>query len=232
MDKRIKYYLIVDVETANSLDDPLVYDIGGVVTDKQGRIYETFSYIVRDIFVGEKNLMNTAYYAEKVPDYWRDIWSNKREVINFMDMWQCVLKLMARYNITDVCAYNTHFDRLALDMTLRYLTKSKYRFFFPYNTNFICIWNMATQTICKQKSYVTFCEENNFLSNRGRNYSTSAETVFRYLNREPDFKEEHKGLDDVIIETEIFVMCWRQHKSFPYGRGIRRNCWRDIKRVV
>ena len=73
MDKRIKYYLVVDVETANDLENPLVYDIGGVVTDKQGRIYESFSFVVRDVFVGEKDLMKSAYYAEKVPEYWRDL---------------------------------------------------------------------------------------------------------------------------------------------------------------
>ena len=39
-DKRKKYFLVVDVETANSLDDPMVYDVGFLVGDKQGNIYE------------------------------------------------------------------------------------------------------------------------------------------------------------------------------------------------
>ena len=230
MDKRIKYYLVVDVETANDLENPLVYDIGGVVTDKQGRIYESFSFVVRDVFVGEKELMKSAYYAEKVPEYWRDLWAKNRKMVSFMDCYFFIRRLMREYGITTVCAYNAHFDRLALDTTIRWITKSEKRFFFPFDTEFICIWNMATQTICKQKSYANFCEENSFFSNRGRNYSTSAETVFRYLNREPEYKEEHKGYDDVLIETEIFVMCWRQNKSFPYGKGIRRNCWQGVKR--
>ena len=37
MDNRINYRLVLDTETANTIDQPLVYDIGGIVTDKQGR---------------------------------------------------------------------------------------------------------------------------------------------------------------------------------------------------
>lgn len=231
MDKRKHYYLVLDVETANSLDNPLVYDIGGVVTDKRGIIYESFSFVIRDVFVYERELMKSAYYAEKIPDYVNDIRAGLRKMVDFSFARWYIIDLMRKYDIMDVCAYNAYFDRLALDITQRWLTKSKYRFFFPYGTRFICIWNMATQVICTQKGYSHFCEENQFLSNRGNNYSTSAETVFRYLNREPNFKEEHMGFDDVLIETEIFVMCWRQHKRFPNGKGINRNCWTSVKRV-
>ena len=67
-DKRVHYYLVLDTETTNGLDDPLVYDIGGVIADKQGRIYERFSFVIRDIFVYERTLMQTAYYASKIPE--------------------------------------------------------------------------------------------------------------------------------------------------------------------
>jgi hypothetical protein len=80
IDKRIHYYLVLDVETANGLDDPLVYDIGGAIADKQGRIYETFSFVIRDIFVYERFLMETAYYANKVPDYIQDLENDKQSV--------------------------------------------------------------------------------------------------------------------------------------------------------
>lgn len=232
IDNRIHYYLILDTETANGLDDPLVYDIGGVVTDKQGRIYESFSFVIRDVFVYERALMRTAYYACKIPDYSNDICTGKRAMVNFHEARQFILNLMKEYNIHNVAAYNAHFDRNALNTTQRWLTKSKYRYFFPYNTNFVCIWNMACQTICQRKTYKNFCEDNNFVSNRGRNISTSAENVYRYLILNPEYTEEHKGLDDVLIETEIMKKCFSTHKKFPYGKGIRRNCWMDVKRAV
>lgn len=237
MDKRIHYYLVLDVETANSLDFPFVYDIGGAVTDKQGRIYETFSFVIRDIFVYEREMMQTAYYANKIPEYIRDIAANERKMVNFYEARRHILNLMEQYNITDVCAYNAHFDRNALNTTQRWLTKSKYRYFFPYGTNFICIWNMACQTLCQRITYKRFCEENNFTSNRkgeptAKNYSTSAETVYRYLMLNPAYEEEHKGLDDVMIETYIMRRCFESHKAMPYGKGIRQSCWQSVKREV
>lgn len=237
MDKRITYYLILDVETANTIDQPLVYDLGGVVADKYGRIYETFSFVIRDIFVYERELMKSAYYADKIPQYSADIRAGKRLMTSFYNARKYVLDLMKQYNIDTVCAYNAHFDRNALDTTQRWLTKSKYRFFFPYGTEFHCIWNMACQTICQQKTYGEFCEKHNLTSNRkgepnAKNYSTSAETVYKYLTRNPDFEEEHKGYDDVLIETEIMKRCYATHKAMPDGKGIKRNCWMSVKRAV
>ena len=52
-----KFYLVLDVETANSLEDALVYDIGYAVIDNKGDIYKTASYVIRDIFIKEKDLM-------------------------------------------------------------------------------------------------------------------------------------------------------------------------------
>ena len=51
IDKRKHYILVLDTETANSLDDPLVYDIGFAVADTKGHIYERFSFIVIKVFL-------------------------------------------------------------------------------------------------------------------------------------------------------------------------------------
>ena len=42
MDKRKNYYLTIDTETANDIECPLMYDLGGAIHDKQGKVYETF----------------------------------------------------------------------------------------------------------------------------------------------------------------------------------------------
>lgn len=239
MDNRIHYYLVLDTETANGLDDPLVYDIGGAVIDARGRVYETFSFTIRDIFVYERELMQTAYYASKIPSYVEEHHKGSRKMVSFYEARRHILNLMRAYHIIDVCAYNAHFDRNALNTTQRWLTKSKYRYFFPYNTNFICIWNMACQTICQRITYRRFCEQHELFSGNGhgtdktaRNISTSAENVYRYLLLQPDYEEEHKGIDDVKIEAYIFARCIAAKKKFPHGKGIRRNCWMDVKRTV
>lgn len=223
IDRRKNYFLVLDTETANGLEDALVYDCGYVVTDKAGTIYHKASFIVYDIFISEKDMMQSAYYAEKISDYEKDLVKSKRKLVNFFTLGKEIKAIMKEYNIKQVWAYNALFDINALNTTQRYLTKSKYRFFFPFGTKINCIWSVACQTICKQKSYFSFTKKNNFLTSRG--IKTSAEIVYRYLKDDATIEEEHTALEDAIIETEILSRCLRQHKAikkfpvrFPMGQ--------------
>ena len=218
-----KYYLILDVETTNSTEDALVYDVGFVVADKDGKTYEGDSFIVSDIFFKEQELMKTAYYAEKIPQYLKGIDEKAFKVRDFYTVRKTILDIIRKYKIEAVCAYNASFDYNALNTTQRWLTKSKYRYFLPYGTKIFDIWNMACQVICTQKRYIKFCLENNFLSESG-NIKTSAEAVFAYISKNKDFTESHTGLQDVLIEIQIMAHCFRQHKKM--NKEIDRFCWR------
>ena len=44
------YFIVVDTETTNSIDDPLCYDVGFAVIDNTGHVYESHSFVVADIF--------------------------------------------------------------------------------------------------------------------------------------------------------------------------------------
>ena len=222
-----RYILILDVETANDTTDALVYDIGWRIIDIYGTVYAEGSFVIRDIFVYEHELMKTAYYSDKIPEYIADLQAGNRKMIDFLQARNYILAIMKQYDCHTVAAYNANFDRNALNTTLRFLTKSKSRYFFPYDTQFICIWNMACNSICQRGDYRTFAETNRHYSNHGKNYRATAETVYSFLINNPAFREEHKGLDDVKIECEIFLKC------LEYGgeiMGIKRNCWQKIKR--
>ena len=52
----------------------------------------------------------------------------------------------------------------------------------------------------------------------GRPQAT-AEILYRYISGDDDFIESHTGLEDVMIEKEIFVHCMRQHKP------MRKKCF-------
>lgn len=218
-----KYYLVLDVETANSTDDALVYDLGYVVCDKKGTIYEADSFIVSDIFYKEAELMQSAYYAKKIPMYIEGIKSRAFNVVTFYEARAKLLDAMRRYNVEAVCAYNANFDYTALNTTQRWLTKSKYRYFLPYGTKVYCIWHMACQLICTQKGYIKFCLENDFVSPSG-NIKTNAETVYAYMTRDICYEENHTGLEDVLIETKILAKCFAQHKKVE--KNINKFCWR------
>lgn len=220
-----EFILLLDVETANTLDDPFVYDLGVAVTDRKGRIYEEYSFIIYDIYRLERDLMQTAYYAWKIPTYEKVIKANQSQMVQFSTARRVIRQLMKKYNITNVAAYNASFDRLALDTTLRYIFKSaKYhRYFFPYGTKFWCVWHMACQVICTQKTYQRWCRTHGFISASG-NIQTNAETVYGYITQNLNFQEEHKGIDDVRIEAAIMAHCFRQHKAMK--KYINRMCWR------
>ena len=80
LDKRKNYYLILDTETCPKMPldevkpfNMLVYDIGWQVADIKGNVYVKRSFIVDEIFYGEREKMKSAYYYNKIAQYEEDI---------------------------------------------------------------------------------------------------------------------------------------------------------------
>lgn len=220
IDKRKSYYLTIDTETANGLDDPMMYDLGGVIHDKQGNIYETFSFVIYEVFCIDRQLFNTAYYAEKRPMYEAQIADGSRKIVSIFTARRIVRDLCEKYGVKAIIAHNARFDYKSTNGTLRYVTKSTYRYFLPYGIPMWDTLKMAQDTICKQKTYLRFCEKNEYLTRYGKPRAT-AEILYRYITGNEDFIEDHTGLEDVLIEKEIFAKCMRQHKK------MRKKLWED-----
>lgn len=215
IDKRKNYYIVFDTETCNTgdngFDDPIVYDLGFAVVDKKGTVYETNSLIIREVFYGMKDLMKSAYYANKIPKYEEEISNGQRKVVSLYEAKKIFQDVCKKYNVKACVAHNARFDYRSTSKTQRYLTKSKYRFFLPYGIELWDTMKMANDTICKQVHYKEFCYNNGYLTKNGRVRKT-AEILYKYISGEHDFKESHTGLEDVMIEKEIFAHCIRQHK--------------------
>lgn len=220
MDKRINYKIVIDTETC-PLDtefeevDPMnmfVYDVGWVVTDKKGNVYVARSFVVDEIFNKESDLMESSYYAHKLPRYREEIAQGTRTVANFYTIRKTLLDDMREYEISEVYAHNMRFDYHTLNNTERWLTKSKYRFFFPYGTEICDTLRMARDVIGKMPTYKSFCEKNNYLTKTGR-LSMKAEHLYRFISKDNEFIESHTGLEDVLIEKEIMAYCYRQKKA-------------------
>lgn len=232
IDRRKAYYLMIDTETANSSADgkvdrtnALCYDIGFAVVDKKGNIYETYSFVVNEVFFGMAEIMSSAYYANKIPLYFEDIATGKRKTANLYEIRCTIAALIKKYNIVAVVAHNALFDYSATNATQRYITKSKYRYFFPYGTVFYDTLKMAQDTICKQKSYKNFCFENGYVTNhKTPRPKATAEVLYKYITGQNDFSESHTGLEDVLIETKIFSHCMRQHKK------MRKNLFQNVEK--
>ena len=228
MSRRKEMYLIIDTETCNTVEQPLPYDIGFAICDRYGNIAEERSYIVAEIFLDMKDTMKSAYFAEKIPQYWEDIKNGTREIKSIYKIRKEIKDLMNKYNVKKVGAYNMGFDKRALNNVMRYTTKSFCRWFFPFGTEFFCIWHLATQTLLQQKTFFKMAEKNDWFSEKG-NLLTNAEVTYNYIKKMSDFKEEHKGLEDVRIEIEIMAHCFRQHKKM--NTNINTSCWRLVQKA-
>ena len=218
IDRRRKYYIVFDTETVNGFDDPIVYDLGFAVVDKMGRVYERHSLIIREVFYGMSDLMKSAYYSNKLPKYHEEIAKGERKVVSLYQARKLFKDTCDKYNVKVAIAHNARFDYRSTTKTQRYVTKSKYRFFLPYGVELWDTMKMANDTICKQWSYKEWCYKNGYLTKNGRVRKT-AEILYRYISGDDKFKEEHTGLEDVMIEKEIFAHCMRQHKP------MRKECF-------
>lgn len=132
LDRRRKYYLIVDTETATlpvnvsdrskvSLKYPLIYDIGWVITDINGNIYRTRNFLINEIF-SNYQVFSTAHYREKRQVYIDKLISG--EIIK--TDWEVATKVFEKdlSEIEGVGAYNAFFDlKKAIPFTERYIQK-------------------------------------------------------------------------------------------------------------
>lgn len=220
MDKRISYKIVIDTETC-PIDKDLdgifpwnmwVYDCGWAVVDKRGNVYRTRSFVNADIFLDEKELMESAYYAKKLPQYWDDIKAGTRILTSWYNIRKAFIEDIREFEVTEVFAHNMRFDCGTLNATERWLTKSKYRYFFPYGLEICDTLKMARDVLGKMPSYRNFCETHGYMTKNGQMRFT-AEILYRFIKGNNDFKESHTGLEDVLIEKEIMAYCYRQHKK-------------------
>ena len=223
LSRKPEKFLILDTETCNSVEEPLPYDIGYAICDRRGTICVERSFVVAETFLDMADVMKSAYYAEKIPRYWEDIKSGKRVLKSFYNIRKQIHEDIKKYNVKKIGAYNMSFDRKALDLLTRWVTKSRFRWFFPFGMKYFCIWHMACQTLLNTKTYIDFAEKNGLIS-PADNVLTSAEACYKFLTKNVDFTESHTGLEDVQIEVEIMARCYKTHKKM--STEINRGCWR------
>lgn len=210
-------FLMIDTETMNATPDDrknlLVYDVGIAIVDQKGKVKNKESFIVYETFFEMNNVMREAYYAKNIPLYLDEIQKGKRKVKPFLEIYATVREWARRYNVQAVVAHNINFDIAALNATLRYLTKSRFRFFFPYSTVFYDTMKMARVVWGKTEKYYRYCKEHNYMTNHSyARPRLTAEILYRYITKNENFVEAHTGLEDVLIEKTIFVACYNARK--------------------
>lgn len=197
--------MMIDTEATNGLDCPIVYDVGYQIFSLDEGVLCERSFVNADVFC-DAELMASAYFADKIPDYWQEIVSGQRTLKKWFNIKKQIAEDCKKYGVEIACAHNAAFDNRALNITQRYQTTSKYRYFLPFGVEWWDTLKMARETLKQNEDYGTFCYENDYLTARGcRRYT--AEIIYRWLTGNADFEESHTGLEDVKIERQIFEYC-------------------------
>lgn len=211
--------MVLDSETCNiqKLDkvlpgNNLTYDIGySVIEPATGNVIKEKSYVVKEIFFGEHERMDSCYYAEKLPQYYRDIAAGKREIADFLEIIMDILNTCKEENVVAIVAHNARFDIDAINATFKWLY------------GFTCqvldsmeIWDSMkmAKTFADTPSYRKFCEQNEYLTkHKPPRTRMTAEILYRFITGNNDFIESHTALEDTQIEREIVLYAYRTHKK-------------------
>lgn len=136
LDRRKRYYLILDCETATlpfvrelpaeiqkkmALSKPLIYDLGWKVIDTKGNIYCRKSFIIAEIF-SVPAIFETAYYKDKKPLYLKAIQEGETKIVAWNEAIHDLKTDIQKVNA--VGAYNAAFDFFrAIKFTNLYISK-------------------------------------------------------------------------------------------------------------
>ena len=80
------------------------------------------------------------------------------------------------------------------------------------------LWGLSARHILNCDEYKRMCIDNNWVTESGQYFKTSAETSFRFITGQTDFEEAHTAIDDAEIESEIYAKIHKKTKGkFEYG---------------
>lgn len=210
------YAIMLDTETANDLESPMMYDCGFAVIDLDtGKIIERHSYVIAEVYL-DKEFMSTAYYADKIPQYEMDLKNGTRKMVRLATCKRILADTVKKYNVEYLVAHNARFDYRSTNGTQRYMTSSKYRYFLPYGLHLVDTLKMARIKYKKDEKYGEFCYNHNFLTAKGQRRYT-AEILYRFISGQVDFEEAHTGAEDCEIEAQILMDCL---KSMSIEEGV------------
>lgn len=195
-------YMTIDTETVGGASTPTgAYNYGGIIHDKAGDIYATFSILVMEHY---DEIAKDDYAKKTFPLYKARL--DKGEITSVAseeDAIQIIRNLCRFYGVKYIMAYNSGFD----------FVKTRCKELLD-EFEFIDIYLMALQTITHLKGYGRFCNEHEMYSKSGKTCSTTAEAVYAFITNNQEYKEEHTALSDAMIEMEIFKRCTKMKKRY------------------
>lgn len=192
---------VFDTETAGSFNKPFCYNIGYVIADT-----ETKEILVRKDFVVEQvwhnlPLFTSAYYADKREGYVKAMKGRKTVLKKFGYITREMARDFEIYGVKNAYAFNSAFDENVFNFNCDW-----YKCINPFDTiQVFDIRAFAIQFLVNDE-YKDFCDKFSLYTDSG-NYSTTAETMFKFITNDETFVENHTALSDSEIEFEILMAC-------------------------
>lgn len=218
--------VVFDTETT-SLEKPFVYNIGYTIINT-----DTKECLARKEFVVEqvwtnKELFCSAYYANKRPLYVSRMRGRAIRMEKFGYITQEMIRDFKAYEIEQAYAYNSDFDEKVFEFNCEW-----FKCINPFElVNIFDIRGYAHEFICNEGDFQTFCEEHGYLTDSG-NYSTTAETLFRFVSGNTEFDEEHTALADSEIEGEILFDCVNRGAVLGTEYKAKRSIERNVEKTL
>ena len=216
--------MVLDVEGMSSTRP---YNIGYLIADKKGNIYNEKSFaILPCVWENLEHCFKAKEMTHKnIQEILQDIDSEERKYryLGTKESKKEILTDIVTNHVTEIWAYNCPFDK----SSLRRLFGEDFKQIDSLIT-FYDIIPAILYTRLLTKKYVNFCKQNNYLTEKG-NVMTKAEIVYKYLTNNPDFVEEHTGLDDCKIEYQILLNAIKtkkkiNHSTTPAWRVLKQFC--------
>ena len=188
-------YVVFDTETT-SLNKPFTYNIGYIILNEGGSVLVKKDFVVEQIW-HNLPLFSTAYYSEKRPIYISAMKSRKTIMKKFGYICQEMIRDFKKYEVVCAYAYNSSFDEKVFDFNCDWFKCAN-----PFDDIPIYDIRGNVHQFLFDDKYRAFCEKYDFYTDSGC-YSSTAETVFRYITGLVDWNEEHTALSDSEIEATI-----------------------------
>ena len=191
--------IVLDTETLG-LQNPTIYELGFVVYDTEtNAIIKERDYLIKQVY-DNLELFNTAYYSSKRPIYEDMLVSKLIKRVYWGYALNMLLKDIEKYNVNEIYAYNSRFDKNAINHTIQALNGAK-----GFESDILDIMNYI-QPIVSTQDYQDFCESNGYMTkHKTPRPQKKAETLYRYLTNNTDFMEDHMALSDSQIELTILM---------------------------
>lgn len=210
--------VVFDTETT-SLEKPFCYNIGYIICTDSGKVLCERSFVIEQIWYNLP-LFSTAYYAEKRKLYVSDMRARKTRLEKFGYVCRQMIRDFHNYEVERAFAYNSPFDEKVFNFNCDW-----YKCNNPFDNIPIVDIRGFVHRFLVNPFYKDFCDKYGYYTESG-NYSTTAETVYRYISNNTDFIEEHTALSDSKIEKDILFSCLllggNLNNEYPTMRSIYR----------